>query len=97
MAPSNRWSIVATLVTPYGHYRALISNLLLIGIAFAPTRPLAVVCLLARHLLSQMDVPTRQTFLMLLVEDHEREGAANLTSISRTLAQSVMSPPCSAW
>jgi len=36
---------------------------------------LAVAFLLARHLLSQMDVPTRQTFLMLAVRDHEREHA----------------------
>jgi hypothetical protein len=36
-----------------------------------------------------MDVPTRQTFLMLAVRDHEREHAASLTNMSRTLAQSV--------
>jgi MFS family permease len=41
------------------------------------------------HLISQMDVPTRQTFLMLAVRDHEREHAASLTNMSRTLAQSV--------
>ena len=52
--------------------------------------------LLARHLLSQMDVPTRQSFLMLAVEDHEREGAASLTNVSRTLAQSI-SPALSGW
>ena len=49
----------------------------------------AVAFLLARHLLSQMDVPTRQTFLMLAVRDHEREHDAALTNMSRTLAQSV--------
>src|SRR5437016_5312596 len=63
--------------------------------AGTPSRPfvrrLAVIfaLLLARHLLSQMDVPTRQTFLMLAVRDHEREHAASLTNMSRTLAQSV--------
>jgi hypothetical protein len=43
-----------------------------------------------------MDVPTRQSFLMLAVQDHEREGAASLTNMSRTLAQSV-SPAVSGW
>jgi MFS family permease len=74
----------------------LISNLFLIGIALAPSAGVAVACLLARHLLSQMDVPTRQSFLMLVVEDHEREAAASLTNMSRTLAQSV-SPTIAGW
>ena len=67
----------------------LISNVLLMGVALSPVAWLAVAFLLARHLLSQMDVPTRQTFLMLAVRDHEREHAAALTNMSRTLAQSV--------
>ena len=74
----------------------LVSNLLLIGVALAPSAPMAIALLLARHLLSQMDVPTRQTFLMLAVQDHEREGAASLTNVSRTLAQSV-SPALTGW
>jgi len=74
----------------------LISNGLLIGIALAPTAAVAVALLLARHLLSQMDVPTRQTFLMLAVEDHERERAASLTNTSRTFAQAV-SPALTGW
>ena len=41
----------------------------LIALALAPTLSVAVILLLARHLLSQMDLPTRQTFLMLAVED----------------------------
>jgi len=74
----------------------LISNVLLIAVALAPTALAAVALLLARHLLSQMDLPTRQTFLMLAVEDHEREHAATLTNTSRTLAQSV-SPTLTGW
>jgi MFS family permease len=74
----------------------LISNLFLIALAFAPTATVAVSLLLARHLLSQMDLPTRQTFLMLAVEDHEREHAASLTNTTRTLAQSV-SPAVTGW
>lgn len=86
-----RWGLVNTMV--FSH---LVSNLLLIGIALAPSADLAVALLLGRHLLSQMDVPTRQSFLMLAVQDHEREGAASLTNVSRTLAQSI-SPALSGW
>jgi MFS family permease len=86
-----RLGLVNTMV--FSH---LVSNLLLIGVALAPSAPLAVALLLGRHLLSQMDVPTRQSFLMLAVQDHEREGAASLTNVSRTLAQSV-SPALSGW
>jgi len=86
-----RWGLVNTMV--FSH---LVSNLLLIGIALAPSAGLAVILLLARHLLSQMDVPTRQSFLMLAVQDHEREGAASLTNVSRTLGQSI-SPALSGW
>jgi MFS family permease len=86
-----RLGLVNTMV--FSH---LLSNVLLIGVALAPSAPLAVALLLARHLLSQMDVPTRQSFLMLAVQDHEREGAASLTNVSRTLAQSV-SPALTGW
>jgi len=86
-----RLGLVNTMV--FSH---LISNVLLIGVALAPSAGLAVTLLLARHLLSQMDVPTRQSFLMLAVQDHEREGAASLTNVTRTLAQSI-SPALSGW
>jgi MFS family permease len=86
-----RLGLVNTMV--FSH---LVSNVLLIGVALAPSAALAVTLLLARHLLSQMDVPTRQSFLMLAVHDHEREGAASLTNMSRTLAQSV-SPALTGW
>ncbi|HZV94620.1 MAG TPA: MFS transporter [Candidatus Nitrosocosmicus sp.] len=86
-----RLGLVNTMV--FSH---LISNLLLIALAFASTLSVAVTLLLARHLLSQMDLPTRQTFLMLAVEDQEREHAATLTNTTRTVAQSV-SPAVTGW
>ncbi len=86
-----RLGLVNTMV--FSH---LVSNVLLIGVALAPTASLAVALLLARHLLSQMDVPTRQSFLMLAVRDDEREAAASVTNMSRTLAQSV-SPALTGW
>lgn len=83
-ALSRRWGLVNTMV--FSH---LAANVLLIGVGLAPTAALAVGFLLARHLLSQIDVPTRQTFLMLAVGDEEREHAAAVTNASRTLAQCV--------
>ena len=62
-----RLGLVNTMV--FSH---LISNVLLICVALSPVAWMAIAFLLARHLLSQMDVPTRQTFLMLAVEDHEQ-------------------------
>jgi MFS family permease len=79
-----RLGLVNTMV--FSH---LISNVLLLAVALSPVAWLAIAFLLARHLLSQMDVPTRQTFLMLVVRDHEREHAAAITNMSRSLAQSV--------
>jgi MFS family permease len=86
-----RLGLVNTMV--FSH---LISNVLLICVALSPAAWMAVAFLLARHLLSQMDVPTRQTVLMLAVEDHEREHAAAVTNLSRTLAQSV-TPAATGW
>ncbi len=65
------------------------SNILLIAMAFAPSAPWAVGFLLARQLFSQMDVPTRQAYVMSVVEDREREAAASVTNLSRTVAQAI--------
>ncbi|MBI4593943.1 MAG: MFS transporter [Candidatus Rokubacteria bacterium] len=74
----------------------LLSNVFLVAIAVAPTAPVAIGLLLARHLLSQMDVPTRQAYVMAVVADHEREAAATTTNLARTLAQSV-TPALTGW
>jgi len=74
----------------------LISNVFLIAIAAAPAAWAAVVLLYARQLLSQMDVPTRQAYVMAVVEDHEREAAATTTTLWRTVAQAV-SPTVTGW
>ncbi len=93
MAPSLSKKIGLVNAMVFSH---LISNFLLIGVGFAPTAPLAITFLFLRHLLSQIDVPTRQTFLMLAVEDSEREKAASVTNMSRTLSQAV-SPALTGW
>jgi len=65
------------------------SNILLILVAFAPTFPLAVVLYLARTALSQMDVPTRQSYLVAVVREDERTAAAGITNVSRNITQAI--------
>jgi MFS family permease len=74
----------------------LVSNVFLIAIAIAPTAWVAVALLYARQLLSQMDVPTRQAYVMAVVEDHEREAAATTTTLWRTVTQAI-SPSVTGW
>ncbi len=65
------------------------SNVLLIILAFAPTFSIAISLYFARMSLSQMDVPTRQSYLMGVVSENERIPAAAITNTSRNIAQSV--------
>ena len=67
----------------------VLSNLLLAAVAVMPSFRLAAATLLCRHLFSQMDVPTRQSYTMALVAPDERAPAAGLTTAARGLAQSV--------
>ena len=86
-----RFGLLATMVVSH-----LVSNVVLILIAWAPAAAVAIALLCVRHLLSQMDVPTRQAYVMALVEDHEREAAATTTNIARTVAQAV-TPALTGW
>jgi len=88
---ATRFGLLNTMVVSH-----LVSNVLLVAIAVAPTAAVAVALLWARHLLSQMDVPTRQAFVMAVVDDHEREAAAVTTTLWRTVAQAV-SPAITGW
>ncbi len=65
------------------------SNLFLIAIPFAPTALLAVVFLFLRQSVSQMDVPTRQSYTMAIVKPEERTALAGITNIPRSVAQGV--------
>ncbi len=65
------------------------SNVFLIGVAFAPTPVSAVALLLCRQSLSQMDVPTRQSYIMAIVDEADRTPAAGLTSTTRTVSSSI--------
>jgi MFS family permease len=65
------------------------SNVFLIGVAFAPTPASAVFLLLCRQSLSQMDVPTRQSYTMAIVDEADRTATAGLTSSTRTVSSSI--------
>ena len=65
------------------------SNVLLILVAFAPTFPIAVGFYLARMALSQMDVPTRQSYIAGVVKEDERTAATGFTNISRNVTQAI--------
>jgi MFS family permease len=88
---ATRFGLLATMVVSH-----LVSNLVLILIAIAPTAAVAIALLCVRHLLSQMDVPTRQAYVMAIVEDHEREAAATTTNVARTAAQAI-TPALTGW
>ena len=63
------------------------SNALLLLVAFSPTLAWAVVLLLARFLLSQMDVPARQAYTVSIVPPADRPAAVALTGAVRGVAQ----------
>ena len=65
------------------------SNVFLAAIPFAPSLPLAILFLLARSALSQMDVPTRQAYVAAMVDPEERTAAAAYTNASRYVARPV--------
>jgi hypothetical protein len=62
------------------------SNILLILIPFAPNLAIAIALLLARSALSQMDVPTRTSYVMAVVIPPERPAAASITAVPKTFA-----------
>jgi MFS family permease len=76
-----RFGLLNTMV-----FTHLPSNILLALIPLAPTLPVAAAMLLARYALSQMDVPTRQAFVVAMVPEHERVHAAGITSAVRPIA-----------
>jgi MFS family permease len=61
------------------------SNILLILVPLMPNLPLAIAVLLLRFSISQMDVPTRQSYTLAVVSPQERSSAAGVTGIARTL------------
>lgn len=65
------------------------SNVLLILVPFMPNLTLAIILLLIRFSISQMDVPTRQSYVMAVVAPDERSAAAGITNVARTVGVSL--------
>jgi MFS family permease len=73
------------------------SSLCLIGAAFASSLEQALGLLLARSLLSQMDVPARSAYVMSVVTPSERPAAASFTAVPRSLASAVGPTIAGTW
>jgi MFS family permease len=86
-----RVGLIRTMV-----FTHLPANGFLILAAVAPNAGLAIGCLLLRALLSQMDVPARQAFVMAVVLPEERAAAASITNVPRSLA-SAATPALAGW
>ena len=76
---ASRFGLIRTMV-----YTHLPSNILLILVPLMPNLSLAVLVLLLRFSVSQMDVPTRQSYTMAIVHADERSSAAGITGVART-------------
>ncbi|MCA1440001.1 MFS transporter [Ensifer sp. IC4062] len=78
---SKRVGLINTMV-----FTHIPSSIALALAAFAPSLPIVLVLLLIRAALSQMDVPTRSSYVMAVVTEAERAAAASFTSVPRSLA-----------
>jgi MFS family permease len=65
------------------------SSLCLIAVAFSSNLTVVLILLLIRSALSQMDVPTRSSYVMAVVTPIERTAAASMTAVPRSLASSI--------
>ena len=88
---ARRFGLINTMV-----FTHLPSSLFLVLTAFAPTVWSAFELLILRSLLSQMDVPTRSSYVMAVVRPEERPAAASVTAVPRSLASAV-APLLSGW
>ncbi len=81
---ASRFGLVRTMV-----FTHLPSNILLILVPLMPNLPLAILVLLVRFSISQMDVPTRQSYVMAVVGPEERSAAGGITGVARTLGAAL--------
>ena len=88
---ARRFGLVNTMVWTH-----LPSNLFLVLVPFAPDGITAVALLVARSMLSNMDVPTRSSYVMAVVTPPERPAAASFTTVPRSLA-AALAPAFSGW
>jgi MFS family permease len=88
---ASRIGLVRTMV-----FTHLPSNVLLILVPVMPNLTLAVLVLFARFSISQMDVPTRQSYVMAVVRPEERSAAAGITGVARTTG-AALAPVMAGW
>jgi MFS family permease len=81
---ASRFGLINTMVVTH-----LPSNILLILVPLMPNLSLAVLVLLVRFSISQMDVPTRQSYTMAVVSAEERSAAAGITGVARTTGAAI--------
>jgi MFS family permease len=81
---ASRFGLINTMV-----FTHIPSNILLILVPLMPTLPLAIGVLLLRFSISQMDVPTRQSYTLAVVAPDERSAASGVTAIARSVGASV--------
>ncbi|NTU47942.1 MAG: MFS transporter, partial [Syntrophobacteraceae bacterium] len=81
---ASRIGLIRTMV-----FTHIPSNILLILVPLMPTLPLAIAVMLLRFSISQMDIPTRQSYTMAVVHPDERSAAAGITGIARTIGASL--------
>lgn len=81
---AGRIGLVNTMV-----FTHLPANLLLMLVPLAPGFGIAATLLLLRALVTQMDVPTRQAYLMALVAPDERSAAAGITGVARSVGAAL--------
>jgi MFS family permease len=81
---AERFGLLRTMV-----FTHMPSNLLLAAIPLAPNLPAAIALLFGRYVLAQMDVPTRQAYVMALVDPEERTPAAAVTNTARYVVRPV--------
>jgi MFS family permease len=81
---ASRIGLVRTMV-----FTHLPSNILLLLVPLMPNLRLAIAVLLARFSISQMDVPTRQSYTMAVVRPEERSAAAGITGVARTTGAAI--------
>jgi MFS family permease len=81
---AERFGLLNTMV-----FTHLPSNVLLLLVPLAPTASLAVLFYLLRMSISQMDVPTRQSYSMAVVDADERTATAGITNVARTTASAI--------
>lgn len=79
-----RFGLINTMV-----FTHIPSNILLILVPLMPSLPLAIGVILLRFSISQMDVPTRQSYTMAVVEPDERSAAAGVTGIARSIGAAL--------